>query len=145
MRRSDRAVALTGCGIALGALVSVALFQGGVTDRLPDPPGEIFASERITSSKAAHPLGIPDSFLGLASYGVTLALLMSAEKSRVAKRLLGVKLVGDAGLAAFNMVRQVASFGKICSWCTVTAVATGAVVYGGREAIAEAARVVRKL
>lgn len=140
MRDVDRNLAVTGCCLALGTLVPVALFQGEVTDRLPDPPGEVFASERITLSKAAHPLGVPDSFLGLASYGTTLGLLLLAERSVVARRLLGVKLVGDAGLAAFNVVRQVVSFGKVCSWCTGTALATALVVYGGRAAIEETVR-----
>ena len=139
MRAADKAVAVTGCCLALAALVPVALFQGEVTDRLPDPPGEIFASERIT-----HPLGVPDSYLGLASYATTLALLLIAERSPVAKRLLGAKLMGDAGLAAFNVVRQVVSFGKICSWCTGTAVATALAVYGGRDAIASTVRSARE-
>ncbi len=104
----------------------------------------MFDSERITLSAAAHPLGIPDSYLGLASYSTTLALLLLAKRSRVAERLLGAKLVGDAGLAAFNTVRQVVSFRKLCSWCTGTALATGLVVYGARGAVAEAAKAVRR-
>lgn len=142
MQETDRAVAITGCCLALGALVPVALFQGQAIDRLPDPPGRVFASERITLSAAAHPLGIPDSYLGLASYGTTLALLLLARRSRAAERLLGAKLMGDAGLATFNMVRQVVSFGKLCSWCTATAVATALVVYGGRGAMVETVRAV---
>ena len=144
MHRGDRAIAITGCCLALGSLVPVALFQGEVIDSLPDPRGEVFASERITLSRAAHPLGIPDSYLGLASYGTTLALLLMAERSLVARRLLGLKLVGDAGLATFNVVRQVVSFRKLCSWCTLTALATSAVVYGGRSAIGDAAEAARK-
>ena len=144
MRDGDRAVAITGCCVALGALVPVALFQSHAMRRLPDPPGKVFASERITSSAAAHPLGIPDSYLGMASYGTTLALLLLAKRSPTAERLLGAKLVGDAGLAAFNMVRQVVSFRKLCSWCTGTALATALAVYGGRQAVAETMQAVRK-
>ncbi|HLI75914.1 MAG TPA: vitamin K epoxide reductase family protein [Acidobacteriaceae bacterium] len=144
MRPADRAIALAGCCTALGALVPVALFQSELTDTLPDPPGEIFASERITLSETAHPLGIPDSYLGLASYGATLTLLLLSDKSRVARRLLGFKLIGDAGAAGFNAVRQVAVFGKLCSWCTLTAVATIAMAYGGRQAMGEAARTAGK-
>lgn len=137
MREADRNVALVGCGLALGALVPVALYQSGTVSHLPDPPGDVFASEKITSSKMAHPFGIPDSFPGLASYGVTLALVLLADKSLTARRALGVKLVGDAGFAAFNAVRQVVRFGKLCSWCTGTALATAVIVYGGRRAILE--------
>ena len=144
MRPTDRAVALTGCGLAIGALLPVALYQSHLIPRLPDPSGSLFASERIVSSSAAHPLGVPDSYLGLASYGTTLALLLLADRSPVAKRLLGAKLLADAGLASVNMVRQVVSFGKLCSWCTGTALATALVVWGGRTAITETVQAARR-
>jgi uncharacterized membrane protein len=136
----DAAVALAGCGVALGTLAVVALFQSGVVDRLPDPAGEVFASERITLSKMAHPLGIPDSYLGLGSYGATLGLMLKARNCDVARRALGFKLMVDGSMAGFNAVRQVVRFGKLCSWCTGTALATAVMVYGGRKAIAGAAR-----
>ena len=139
-RRVDRAMALTGCGLALACLVPVALFQSGLIERLPDPPGELFDSERITSSKTAHPLGIPDSYLGLGSYGTTLGLLLLARRNRTARRLLGAKLVVDGAMAASNSVLQVVRFGKLCSWCTGTALATALIVAGGLRAIAETGR-----
>lgn len=144
MRNVDKTIAVTGCCLALGTLVPVALFQAEVVDSLPDPPGEIFDSERITLSHTAHPLGIPDSYLGLASYGTTLALLLLAQKNTTARRLLGIKLAGDAGVAAFNVVRQLVKFRKLCSWCTGTAIATALVVYGGRSAIGDAMNAARK-
>ena len=140
MRSIDEKIALAGCGVALGTLAVVALFQTGAIDRLPDPPGEIFASERITLSKMAHPVGIPDSLLGLGSYGVTLTLLLLAKNHGWAKRASGVKLIADAGAASFNAVRQVVRFGKLCSWCTGTALATAVMVYGGRAEIAATVR-----
>ncbi len=135
MRSVDQKIALGGCGAALATLAVVALFQSGAIDSLPDPPGEIFDSERITLSKMAHPAGISDSYLGLASYGTTLTLLLLAEKCGWARRVLGAKLVMDAGAAGFNAVRQVVKFGKLCSWCTATALATAVMVYGGRGVV----------
>ena len=88
----------------------------------------------------AHPLGVPDALLGVASYGTTLALMMMARRSETAKRVLGAKLVLDGAAAGFNAVRQVTSFGRLCSWCTGTAMATAVMVYAGRGAIAETAR-----
>jgi hypothetical protein len=64
-----------------------------------------------------------------------LALL--ARRHQKAKQLLGAKLTLDASAAAFNAGRQVVSFGKLCSWCTGTALAAGMMAYGGREAIHE--------
>ena len=144
MRSLDEKLALAGCGAALGTLAVVALFQAGAIEALPDPPGAIFASERITLSKMAHPMGIPDSYLGLASYGTTLALLLLAKDQSWARRALGFKLAADAGAASFNAVRQVVRFGRLCSWCTGTALATALMVYGGRRAVAQAVHTARE-
>ena len=140
MCRTERMLALAACGTAIGTLVAVALFQSGAIDRLPDPPARIFDSERITLSKMAHPLGVPDSFLGLGSYAATLTLLLLADRHTWARRALGFKLMGDGAAAAFNAVRQVKVFGKLCSWCTGTALATGVMVYAGRKAVASSVR-----
>ncbi len=140
MGKTEKTIAVAACGTAIGTLVAVALFQSGAIDELPDPPGGLFASERITLSKTAHPLGIPDSYLGLASYGTTLALLLLADKNKWARRVLGFKLASDAGAAGFNAVRQVVQFGKLCSWCTGTALATGVMVYAGRKAVVDSLR-----
>ena len=44
----------------------------------------------------------------------------------------------DISVAAFNAVRQVTEFGKLCSWCTATALSAGVMAYAGRESIREA-------
>ena len=128
-------VAIGACGVALATLAVVAAHQVGVVDHLPDPPGAVFGSDEITESKAAHPLGIPDGLLGLMSFGVTMALLVAARKSALARGVLRVKLGVDASVASANVVRQVVSFGKVCSWCTGTAVATGVMVRYGRKSL----------
>ena len=134
--KDDRLV-IGSCCVALATLVPVALYQTGILPRLPDPPLRIFDSERITMSAAAHPLGIPDGLLGLASFGTTLVLALLARRHQTAKKLLGAKLTLDASAAAFNAGRQVVSFGRLCSWCTGTALAAGMMAYDGREAIHE--------
>jgi uncharacterized membrane protein len=83
--KAAHAATVAGAVLAVATLVPVALYQTGVIGRLPDPPGAIFDSEWITSSKDAHPLGIPDALLGLGSYGATLALALAAPKSGVAR------------------------------------------------------------
>jgi len=125
------ALLITAASVALLTLFPVAAHQVGVLAHLPDPPGELFASDRITESKAAHPLGIPDSLLGLGSYGITFSLILLARSHPKARRLLTLKLLGDGAVAAFNVVRQVAMFGKICSWCTGTALCTAVMVAAG--------------
>jgi uncharacterized membrane protein len=131
------AVLLGACCVTIATLIPVTLYQTGVLSSLPDPPSRIFDSEAITTSKVAHPLGVPDGVLGLASFGTTLALILAARRSPIAKRLLGAKLTMDAAAGAFNAGRQVVSFGKLCSWCTGTAIAAGMMAYAGRDLIRE--------
>ncbi len=121
---------------ALVSLVPVALHQLGLVSHLPDPAASIFDSDRITESAVAHPFGIPDALLGMASYGTTLLLIRNASRSSAGRKLLGAKLLLDGGVAAFNASRQVVRFGKICSWCMGTVAATAVMVYAGRELIA---------
>jgi uncharacterized membrane protein len=128
-------VMVAGCCVAIASLAPVAMYQTGAIAHLPDPPSKIFDSNAITSSKEAHPFGIPDSLLGLASFGTTLALVLAARRSVTARRLLAAKLAADTTVAAFNATRQVLTFGRLCSWCTVTALAAGVTAYGGRETI----------
>ncbi|WP_419806178.1 vitamin K epoxide reductase family protein [Terriglobus sp.] len=128
------------CCSAIATLVPIALYQTGMLSGLPEPPAPIFDSERITSYKAAHPLGVPDALLGLASFGTTLTLILLAKRSPGARKLLGAKLSLDAAAGAFNAGRQVVSFGKLCSWCTGTAIAAGVMAYAGRNVIEESWR-----
>jgi len=129
------ALLLGACCSALATLVPVALYQTGLLKRLPDPPSSVFDSEHIASSKAAHPFGVPDALLGMANFGTTLALILLSRENQTAKRLLGPKLVLDAAAGAFNAGRQVVGFGKLCSCCTGTAIAAGAMAYAGRGLI----------
>jgi uncharacterized membrane protein len=121
---------------ALLTLAPVAIRQLGLVDHLPDPPGSLFASDEITGSSAAHPMGIPDGLLGIASYGATLTLILLARKRPEARKLLAAKLVADGCAAGFNTVRQVARFRKLCSWCTATAICTAVMIVAGRKLIA---------
>lgn len=124
---------VVGAALALTTLAPVALYQTGVIGHLPDPPGRYFDSDLITSSKDAHPFGVPDALLGLGSFGATLALALLAPRSRIARGLLGVKLAGDGGMAGVNVVKQVVKFHRLCSWCTGTALAAGLACTAGRR------------
>lgn len=134
---ADDHLLLGSCCAALATLVPISLYQTGVIPCLPDPPSRLFSSERITTSRDAYPFGIPDGLLGLGSFGTTLALAVLSRRSATARKLLGAKLTMDVSMAGFNAVRQVVSFGKLCSWCMGTALATAAMAYGGREIIRE--------
>ena len=128
---SNAAIAATAG--AMFSLLPVAAHQIGMIKHLPDPPGSIFDSDRITTSRMAHPFGVPDALLGLASYAVTLGLLLATRYTAYAKPLLRAKLNVDATAAATNVIRQVVTFRRICSWCTATALCTAAIVSCGRR------------
>ena len=118
------------CGAAIASLFPVVLFQFKAIRNLPDPPGSLFDSERITISKAAFPLGIPDGALGLVSYGTTLALLVADTPSRpILHKVVQAKLLIDGGMAVTNTVRQLVSFKKVCSWCMGTVLGTAGMLY----------------
>jgi len=133
MEQKER-IALACCSVALGSLIPVALFQLNILKRLPDPPGAIFDSRTIVMSKDAFPFGIPDGLLGLASYGTTFLLIFAAGQPAGSRNYLLTtslqgKLLLDGSMAAWNATKQVTQFGRICSWCMGTALATGAMFY----------------
>jgi uncharacterized membrane protein len=132
-RQASYAITLSATSVAIATLLPIALYQCHAIDHLPDPPGFCFDSDRITASKSAHPLGIPDSLLGLASYGATLALALASRRSQSWHTLLRTKLFVDGGMATINVARQVISFRKLCSWCTGTALATAVLVVAGHR------------
>ena len=137
-RRQDERLAEVACVAAMAALLPVVGKQLGVLPHLPDPPSGVFDSDAITASPQAHPFGVPDGVLGLASYGTTFLLLLAARgRSPVAQKLLAAKLTGDASMAVFNVARQPVTFRKLCSWCMGAAVATGAMVMFARRAHGE--------
>jgi uncharacterized membrane protein len=108
----------------------VALYQAGAIDHLPDPPVGGFRSEWVTNSRAARLFGIPDGYVGLASYAATLGLLASQRRTPAMNLARHAKLAVDATVAGVHTVRQLRS-GRYCSWCIGTAAATGAMLWFG--------------
>ncbi len=129
-----KGMAIACCCAAMASLAPVALVQLRIMKDLPDPPGRLFHSKRVVTSKDAYHLGIPDGVLGLASYGVTLALLLAAQPERpLVRKALRVKLALDATMAIRSVRKQIAEHGRICSWCMGAAVATAGLVYFARK------------
>lgn len=130
-----KGMAIACCCAAMATLTPVALVQLRILKDLPDPPGRFFNSKRIVTSKGAYHLGIPDGVLGLASYGVTLALLLASQPSRpLVRRALQAKLAWDATMAIRNIRKQFTEYRRVCSWCMGAAFATAGLVYFARRA-----------
>lgn len=126
-------LAIASCAAAIGTLIPVALYQSGAIAHLPDPPGRRFDSDRLTTGPGSRPLGIPDSYLGLASYGATLALLLSPRRTPLMNVARHAKLGLDAAMAGTKAAGQLRK-GRFCSWCLGTAAATGAMLWFGYRA-----------
>lgn len=137
--QTSHGLLLAATSAAIFTLLPIAAHQLGLLEHLPDPPSCIFDSDAITESKSAHPLGIPDSLLGLGSYSITFLLIVLAQRDRRARKLLAAKLTADGAVAGFNVVKQVVVFRKLCSWCTGTALCTAAMVFAGRGLIRQEA------
>jgi hypothetical protein len=72
----------------------------------------------------------PDAYLGLVSYGTTLALLVADTPSRpILHKVVQAKLLLDGGMAVTNTVRQLVIFKKVCSWCMGTVLGTAGMLY----------------
>ncbi len=132
---AHKGIAIAFCSLAIASLVPVVLVQLRVMKDLPDPPGNIFDSKKIVTSKVAYRFGIPDGILGLGSYSITLVLLIAATPSQPLLRgALRAKLLLDGTVAARKARGQIKQFGRICSWCMGTAIATAGMVYFARKA-----------
>jgi uncharacterized membrane protein len=129
-----KGMAVACCCAAMATLAPVALVQMHIIRDLPELPGRLFNSKQVVTSEGAYHFGIPDGVLGLASYGLTLALLVAATPERpIVRRLLRGKLAWDATMAIRNVRKQVTEHKRVCSWCIGAAVATAGLVFFGRK------------
>lgn len=125
------------CALVLAAAASLAVvetYQTGLLRRVPEPSLRWLAADRVDASgEAYHLFGTPDAGLGLASYGVTLALLGAGAEDRATARpwlplLATAKVVGDALSSTYLFAEQVSKHRSVCSWCTLAAAANVATV-----------------
>ena len=108
----------------------IALYQSGVVKRLPDPPLDVFDSNRVNGSSEAYAkLATPDALLGLVSYGVTASLAAAGGMDRDRRRpwlpvLAAGKALFDAGQAAKLTYDQWAKHRAFCVYCLAAAAMT---------------------
>ena len=120
--------------LATWALSVVGLYQFGLVRRVPEPPLPGFDADAVDASGEAYAmLSTPDSALGIASAGVTLALAGMGGANRAAEQplvplALFAKTLTDAVGGVYLTAEQVTRHRKLCSWCTVSAVALAACV-----------------
>lgn len=114
--------------VATGALAIVGLYQFGLLRGVPEPPLPGLDADAVDASGEAYVLfSTPDSALGIASAGATLALAGMGGADRAQQRpilplALFAKVVVDAVGGLFLTAEQLTKHRKVCSWCTVAAV-----------------------
>lgn len=118
------------CFFSCGVLGAVALYQIGILKKLPEPRGRVFDAEKVNGSGQAYSiLATPDSFLGLASYAVTAALVGMGSENRSRTHpwmpiAMGAKLLADSAMAAKLTVDEVTKFRAFSLWSVLAAAAT---------------------
>lgn len=146
--RGRRRVALLQL-VSTAALSVVGLYQFGLVRRVPEPPLPGLGADAVDASGEAYVLlRTPDSALGIASGGITLALAGMGGADRATQQpliplALFAKTVTDAASAAYLTVEQLTKHKKLCSYCTLSALALVASVPAAWPEARDAVRAVR--
>ena len=98
---------------ALASLGIISARQFGWIEKLPELPGELFQSNKLTTSEDSKVLGLPDGPLGLGSYALTL-LLISRGSS-----LARYKVVADLLYAVSRSGSTYLKKKELCGWCLI--------------------------
>jgi uncharacterized membrane protein len=123
-----RAIAALSSAASVGFLV-VQLYQFGLLRHLPEPRLAIFAADRVDAAGEAYQVGkTPDAALGLLSAAATAVLAGMGGRDRSARRpwaalALAGKTAADAAMALVLLAEQLTKHRRLCSWCTLAAVA----------------------
>jgi uncharacterized membrane protein len=110
-------------GLLATEFAVVGMRQYGVIRRLPDPPG--FDSNAVVTSRAAYPLGIPDSTLAVVGAGALMATALaggtsSSGRARWLDLALGAGIVGGVAGAAIYL-HEMVRMRRACAYCIVGA------------------------
>jgi uncharacterized membrane protein len=121
-RRRMARVAATG---AISAL-AVGLRQVGAVRRLPEPPGGIWSSNEVVTSRPAFVLGVPDAPLGALGFSaiMVLASRLGADppgRHPWAARLLAAAVATSALGATAYLYEMVVRQRRLCPYCLTTA------------------------
>lgn len=131
LRRRRAIGTLAAIGLADFAIIS--LYQIGVIRHLPDPPGKIFASDKVNGSHKAYAMGLPDGTTGAGLYALLLMLASAGGSERsgrppVFDLLLGGAVAAGAVGAAQYLYDMVRKQERACPYCIVGAVLDFAMV-----------------
>lgn len=145
MTRRRWIIGLSMLGGSMGQLVT--LYQTGVIDHLPDPPGQdIFDADRVDASNYAYSrFSSPDGPLMMINYGITAWLASAGGLDRARRNPLlpiamGAKVVLDS-IVSLELAREEWSENKaFCEYCQVATVCSIASIVLAAPEVLEAVR-----
>ena len=146
MRRRRWLVGLSLFGVAIGQVIT--LYQTGIIRRLPDPPADLFASERVNASDYAYKrLQVPDAVLMIGTYAATAALAAAggrdrAERTPLLPVALAAKTLFDVGTNLKLAREEWADNRALCVYCQTASLVS---VVSAALALPEAARGLARL
>jgi uncharacterized membrane protein len=101
--------------------------QLGIVRHLPDPPLPSFCADRVTTSRAAHPFGIPDSLLWIpGAVADVLAATLARHLVRRVGCLAAVVLAQDLAFSLFAAWLLLQMSTRLKAWCVYCLVAGAA-------------------
>ena len=121
-------VGLSLVGILMAQIVS--LYQVGIVKHLPDPPLDVFDSDKVDASDYAYKrLLTADGFLMLMSYSTTAWLAATGGEKRSEERpylslLMGAKILLDLVSAAELAREEWNDNKKLCPYCQTATLAS---------------------
>lgn len=146
LKRRRWIIGLSLLGVAAGQMVS--LYQTGIIKHLPDPPLDIFNSDKVDASDYAYKrMDTPDALPMIITYGLTATLAGAGGMNRINQQPLlpvamGVKTLFDT-LTTVKLGKEEWDENKaLCFYCQVATVASFASL---ALALPEALRGLRKL
>ncbi|UYZ63858.1 vitamin K epoxide reductase family protein [Hymenobacter weizhouensis] len=146
LKRRRWIIGLSMLGVAAGQIVS--LYQTGIIKHLPDPPLDIFNSDKVDASDYGYKrLDTPDALPMIVTYGITASLAGAGGMNRAAQQPLlpvamGVKTLFDT-LTTIKLGQEEWAENKaLCFYCQVASVASIASL---ALAVPEALKGLRKL
>ena len=111
----------------------IALRQLGVIRHLPDPPLPGFDADRVTTSRAAYPLGVPDAPLAVAGLALNVLLARAGGGDDRAARAPWLPVVAavhagsQATAAAVYFTLMPTKIKAWCAYCLLGAAVNAAV------------------
>ncbi len=112
MRSADK-LATVSTLAALASLAVISARQFDLIHHLPELPGKVFQSNKLTTSEDSKVLGLPDGPLGISSYALTLLLV--SRGSSLAKYKVGLDLLYAVSRSGGTYLKQK----ELCGWCLV--------------------------